>query len=167
MSTPIPGGSEPTVKDRFWKGFAVGVGTTLVATSLAIVALSVYTGPQLVVDISFAETISVGEPFVVTVATSNPHDEAVELYNIEIPNQVLVAFELLSVSLAATPDSPVAIFGSQVWYFESIVQSGESRTVELTLQPNRPGSQVVELAVCNGYEDCATFTLLIEVQESP
>ncbi len=152
------------------KKFAVGVGTTLIATFIAIVAaVYFFTGPQLAVNITVAETVWVDEPFVLRLETSNPHDEAVELDNIDIPNRFFEAFGILSVSPAASTDSPIGGFGSQTWYFDHTVQPGQNRIVELTLQPNKPGSHVLELAVCNGYEDCSTVTRPIEVleQESP
>ena len=165
---PIPVGSETTVKSKFWKGFAVGVGTTLGAIIIFLVIVNVFfIWPQLAVNVTVAETVLVGEPFLVTLETSNPHDEAVELDNIEMPNRVFEAFEVLSVSPAATADSPVNIFGFQVWYLESIVQPGQTQIVELTFQPNKLGSHVLEMKVCNGYEDCSAVILPIEVQESP
>ena len=168
MSTPIPVGSEPTVKDRFWKGFAAGMGTMAVLAVGAVFALGVFfVRPELAINVTVAETVRLGEPFVVTLETSNPHDEAVELNNIEMPSRVFEAFEVLSISPAATADSPMNIFGLQVWYFESIVQPGQTQTVELTFQPNKPGTHVLEMKVCNGYEDCSAVTLPIEVQELP
>ncbi len=165
MSTPILGGSEPTVKSKFWVGFAAGMGTMAVLAVGAVFALGVFfVRPELVINVTVAETVRLGEPFVVTLETSNPHDEAVEFDNIEMPNRVFEAFEVLSVSPAASPDSPTDIFGIHVWYFESMVQPGQTQTVELTLQPKQPGSHVLELTVCNGFEDCSTVTRSIEVQ---
>jgi len=169
MSTPIPvGSSEPIVKSKFWMGFAAGMGTMVVLAVGAVFALGVFfVRPELVINVTVAETVRLGEPFVVTLETNNPHDEAVELDNIEMPNRVFEAFEVLSVSPATSPDSPTDIFGIHVWYFESMVQPGQTQTVELTFQPNKPGTHVLEMKVCNGYGDCSAVTLPIEVQELP
>ena len=166
---PIPvASSEPTAKSKFWVGFAAGMGTMAVLMVGVIVIFTVLsTRPQLAVNVTVAEAVWINEPFIVRIETSNPHDEAVELDNIEMPNRVFEVFEVLSVSPAASPDSPVDSFGIQVWYFESMVQPGQTQTVELTFQPNKPGSHVLELAVCNSYESCSAVTLPIEVQELP
>ena len=167
---PIPVDSETTVKSRFWTGFAAGMGTTAALVVMAIVIINVFLiWPQLAVNVTVSETARVGEPFVVRLETSNPHDEAVELGNIDIPNRFFEAFEVLSVSPAASTDSPIGGFGSKTWYFHYTVQPGQNRIVELTLQPNKPGSHVLELEVCNRIEDCTMVTRPIEVleQESP
>ncbi len=162
----MPIGSETTVKNRFWTGFAVGMGTMAALIVMAIiVVVAFFMGPQLAVDVNVAETVRIGEPFVVRLETSNPHEEAVELGNIDIPDRFFEAFEVLSVSPAASADSPIGGFGSQTWYFDSAVQPGQSRTVELSVQPNKLGNHVLELEVCNGYEDCSMVTRPIEVLE--
>ena len=58
MSTPIPVGSEPTVKDRFWVGFAAGMGTMAVLAVGAVVALGVFfVRPELAINVTVAETV--------------------------------------------------------------------------------------------------------------
>ena len=121
--------------------------------------------PQLAVNFTVAETAWVSEPFVVRLETSNPHDEAVVLSSVDIPNRFFEPFEILSVSPAASPDSPVGGFGSQTWYFEYTVQPGQNKTVELSVRPKKLGTHVLEFAVCNGYEDCTMVTRAIEVRE--
>ncbi len=162
----IPIGSETTVKSRFWTGFAVGMGTMVALVIMAIIiVVAFFIRPQLAVDVTVAEAVRIGEPFVVRLETSNPHEEVVELDNIDIPDRFFEAFEVLSVSPAASADSPIGGFGSQTWFFDSAVQPGENRTVELSVQPNELGNHVLELEVCNGYEDCTMVTRPIAVLE--
>ena len=143
------------------------MGTMVALVVMAIIYFAVFfTGPQLAVDVTVAEAVRMGEPFVVTLETSNPHDEAVELDNVDIPARFFEGFEALSVSPAASAGSPV---GRLIWYFDYTVQPGENRTVELSLQPKKLGSHALELEVRNGYEDCTMVARPIEVleQESP
>jgi hypothetical protein len=167
MESEYSVGEKTNPKNRFLTGFAVGVGTTLVTTFVALVAfVYAFNGPQLAINTTVAETVRIDEPFVVGLETSNPHDEAIELSNIDIPNRLFEAFEVLSVS-SASEDSPIGGFGSQTWYFDHTVQPGTNRVIELSLRPKQLGTQVIEFDVCNGYEICTMVTRPIEVQGSP
>lgn len=145
---------------RFWSGFALGVVSTLVGLFAVVL---IFSGPRLAVALEVPEEIVVGQEFAVTVAVSNPHQESVVLDNLDIPNSFFEIFEVVSVSPAASSDSPVGGFGTQTWYYDRTLDPGGTYEIVLMLRPLEAGSHPIDMDVCNSYEDCTSLVTSLTV----
>ncbi len=90
----------------------------------------------------------------------NPHAESVELDNIEVSSQTLEFFEIL----ALYPDGFRSdFFGMGVWYIEKDIAPTAQQLVTISMRARRPGLGLIELGVCNAFEDCTPVTHPIDI----
>lgn len=98
----------------------------------------------------------------------NPHTQALELDNIDVPDRVFEHFELLGMSSQASDDSPLGGGGTQTWFFELPLGPGGTVVITFEAQALEVGHHVVELSVCTFNQDCASVVHDIDVvEESP
>ncbi len=148
----------------FWAGFALGAFVTILLVIGGLVAFgALFTGPRPAVHAAIPDTVVVGEPFVITITASNPHEQTIVLDNVEFPDRFFEGFEILEVRPEATGESPVRLPRLRVWYFDHPIEPGETRTLEFTARATRAGGLAVEFGVCNSYEDCAGVTRAVQV----
>ena len=145
----------------FWPGFGAGVATTFVFGIAAIFAVAfLWTGPQLVVTATAPDTAVVGEEFTVSIEVFNPHAESVELDNIEASSQTLELFDVTAVYPEGTRSD---FFGIGVWYLDKVIVPSAQQLVTINMRARRPGMGLIELALCNAYEDCSPVVHPIEI----
>ncbi|MEL7536934.1 MAG: hypothetical protein AAFZ58_16200 [Pseudomonadota bacterium] len=151
--------------ERFWSGFVVGAATGVAGTIALVVAGLVwfgssFTGPMLAVTAEIPTTAVVGQPFDVEFTIRNPHDEAVEFDNFDVPDRTLDDFDIR----AAQPmDDSVSGFGSRTWFFDQDIPPGGQVTYRYTIEPLAAGERVFEAYVCNHYEDCTSVLETVDV----
>jgi hypothetical protein len=145
----------------FWLGFGAGVATTFVLGIAVIIAVAVlWTGPPLVVTATAPDTAVVGEEFTVSMEVFNPHAESVELDNIEASSQMLELFEVTAVYPEGTRSD---FFGIGVWYLDKVIVPSAQQLVTVSMRARRPGLGLIELRLCNAYEDCSPVVHPIDV----
>jgi hypothetical protein len=145
------------------------IGITLgmiLAISILVAFVTLYSGPELSVRISAPESVPIREPFRVSLHLTNPHSEAVIFDSVDIDDSVFETFEVVSVTPEATEDSPVGGFGQQTWFFERTIQPAGEETVEFEFVANSAGSFQLPFDVCNSYQDCSRTPLSIRVVAS-
>ncbi len=140
-------------------GFVLGVAVTI-AGVIALAGL--FTGPVLIVKASAPASAMLEGPVLITIEATNPHDDAVILDNVDVPDRFFQNLDIVAVRPNPSPESPVGGLGSQTWYFKISVPPQETRTVELDVVAKNPGAHVAEFNVCNSYEDCSFVVVSIE-----
>ena len=143
-------------------GFILGVAVTI-AGVLAVAVL--FTGPALIVKASAPAAATLEGPVVITIDATNPHDDPVILYNVDVPNKFFQNLDIVAVRPSPSPESPFGGMGRQIWFFEISVPPQETRTVELDVVAKHPGAHVAEFSVCNPYADCSLIVVPIEFTE--
>ncbi len=145
------------------KGFGVGLATAVAAAIGLILAFAYFfTGPALAVVATAPSTVVMGETFTLSIEVRNPHDAAVELNSIDVPQRVLNHFKITATSPEQLGE-PVGGLGSLTWYPEQVLEPGSSEVIEFEVEPLNPGRQVLELEVCNDFQDCSQIVRVIEV----
>ncbi len=143
-------------------GFVLGVAVTI-AGGYAL--LTLFTGPALIVNVSAPASATLEGPVLITIEATNPHDDAVILDNVDVPDRFFQNLDIVAVRPSPSPESPVRGLFSQTWYFEISVPPQETRTVELDVVAKHPGAHVAEFDVCNFYAECSSIVVPIEFTE--
>ena len=146
---------------RFLIGLAAGGALLLVA---GITFVTVFSGPELSVQISAADVIFAGKPFRVQLLISNPHDEAVTLDHIDIDDSVFDTFRVISVTKDPDwRDTRFDMIGKESWWFVTVMQPAQRETVEFELIGESAGLFQLGFDVCNAFQDCSRNLLTVQM----
>jgi hypothetical protein len=148
---------------KFLLGFVVGVVVGVVLTLVFFVVVGLQSGPTLVSTIYAPEQVRIGEPFVMRIVSSNPHDAEVQLYSVDIDDSFLELFEVVAIEPQPTDSMRIPFLDQRSWFFERDVQPGDSLAVTFTLSPLQAGVPVGNVEVCNAAVDCIPVSFDIEV----
>ena len=147
----------------FTKGFLAGFGVALVLlVGLIFMAVFWFTGPALDVSATAPETAVQGERFTLSIEIHNPHGDDIELDNIDVPDRVLENFDINPVDPESLGEA-IGGLGSLTWFPEWVLEPGDSATVEFDVRALSLGRQVLELEVCNDFEECTQIVRVIDV----
>lgn len=121
--------------------------------------------PLLDAELTLPPGAVMGSSIEMVVTAHNPHDEAVKLDCIDISNEILEGFQVVSVSPPANDSYEVPFFGMRTWEFGASVEPRESIAVTFELRPVAPGRFRGEIDVCNPNQDSKTLFADVVVKE--
>ena len=153
---------------NFVFGLLAGMGVMVVAGVAFVMAFGLYfSGPRLKASLAAPSEIVQGEPFELRVDIENPHDESIELDNLDIPDAFFDTFEFVSIEPQADEDSPFVGFGRQTWFYDLAIEPEEQLSITLVLRARVAGNLNEGFEVCNHYEDCTPLFYSAYAQAAP
>ena len=141
------------------KKFAIGcVAVVLLAGVIGVifvVAWFVHDKPMLDAHLSLPNKVALDAPLTMLITTSNSHPKAVTLDSIDIDDDLLEGFQV--VSITPEPTDTMHILGQRSWSFGQRVKPGESLPVRFEMTAVVEGHFSGDIDVCNPNQDYHTL----------
>lgn len=142
-------------------GFAAGI-------IMAVAAMAGFafwwTSPIPDVTAEIPDSVVLDQRFEISILVSNPHDEALVLSNVDIPDEFFTSFNVVGVWPMPADSDPLRGLGSQTWFFELEIPLGDEQVITFEVLPFMTGDHVIEFDVCNATEDCTRIVRAIAVE---
>lgn len=144
-----------------------GVVTSLVWVGIGIVLYKAWTAtpPPFVVTNTHPETVEEGEVFTLEVEVMNNSAEAAKLGSIDVYDDFLGGFRVVSVD--PKPESKEHRWGFASYYFTETIDPGKSFTMELELEAVSVGWWYGDVDCCTPLENSVTSEAEVEVVAKP
>lgn len=146
---------------------AGAVSLLLVAILVGVFAFWMVEKPLLTSTLTVPSEVSMSEKALMVVTSTNNHEEPVTLNSIDIDNQFLAGFQVISVVPGETNNMHVPILDQRSYEFDQVVQPGETVTVTFELRPVQEGRFIGDVDVCNPSQDFQTLLADVLVVETP
>ena len=121
--------------------------------------------PGFDVQVAHPGTVNLGETFYLTVMVENSSSKKLTLGSIDIYDDLLDGFRVISVS--PKPNSMDGLFGMKSYYFRESLSSRESFTFQLELEAVNTGTWSGDIDCCTPTENFVTHFAVVEVIDPP
>ncbi|MCB2153398.1 hypothetical protein KQI84_00805 [bacterium] len=109
--------------------------------------------PTVSTSIDVPGRVQLDAEFPMVVSATNPHTQAVTLSSIDVDNELLDGFQVISIDPAPQSSMQVMFLDQRSWVFNRSLEPGESIDVTFILLPVREGRFQGSIDTCNPNQD--------------